>query len=123
MTQLQKQKLRAEMTAQGFSERSIEYSIQVAEENEAFLKYRKKAIRKNKLLKFIDDKCDLICEDIGAIVYEFYGKRKNYQFTHYKTNTDNVFMRWCWVSDEDQDFSWIDEKAIHKMSELSMLKR
>ena len=26
-------------------------------------------------------------------------------------------------SDEDQDFSWIDEKAIHKMSELSMLKR
>ena len=46
MIQLQKQKLRAEMTAQGFSERSIEYSIQVAEENEAFLKYRKKAIRK-----------------------------------------------------------------------------
>ena len=121
MTELAKQKLRAQMISDGFGEEAIQNSIKIKERNEALLKYRKKAIKENELLKFVDGKCDLVCEDDNAIVYEFYGKRKNYEFTYCKYEK-NISMRWCWESDEYQDFGSVDSKAITKKSQLSMLK-
>ena len=120
MTELAKQKLSAKMIAEGYSEDSIKYEIKAKEQAEAFAKYRKKIIKKSAILKLIDNKCDLITEDDYAIVYEFYGKRKNYEFC-YDKKTQKIQMRWCWVNDEYQEWNF-DSKEITKISQLAMMK-
>ena len=120
MTKAQEAKIRQKMIADGFKPETIEYEIQTRKENEKLYKEYKKLVKENKLLSLIDERCDVIENERNYIVWEFYGKRKDYEFTYYK-NTNTIKMRWCLSSSKEKEWSF-DGKIITKMSQLAALK-